>query len=40
MIVDNKGTNDPYIEISYKNKNISTKQKDDAINSVKNLCFS
>ena len=36
MIVDSKGTNDPFIEISYKDKNISTKKKDDTINSVKN----
>jgi hypothetical protein len=37
MIVDSKGTNDPYIEITYKDKTIFTKNKEDAINSVINL---
>lgn len=39
MIVDTKGTNDPYIEISYKDQNIKTSKKDDAINSVRKFSF-
>ena len=34
MIVDEKGTNDPYVEISYKSKDVSSKKKEDLINSV------
>jgi hypothetical protein len=37
MIVDSKGTNDPYIQIIYENKTSSSREKKDLINSVKKL---
>jgi len=34
MIVDSKGSNDPYVEIQYGAKKVSSKKKEDLINSV------
>lgn len=34
MIVDSKGTNDPFIEITYKHITKGTKKKEDLVNSV------
>ena len=36
MIVDSKGTNDPFVEISYAGQNKSSKKKEDLVNSVIN----
>lgn len=36
MIVDSKGTNDPYVEISYAGKKVKSKKKEDLVNSVFN----
>jgi hypothetical protein len=39
MIVDTKGTNDPYVEITYETKTSSSKKKENLINSVKKQIF-
>lgn len=36
MIVDSKGTNDPFVEISYGSKKVSSRKKENLINSVNN----